>query len=274
MQSESVIAVAPAAANTWTAVGTITVPAGVKSLKKVKIGVAPDPGVAAATLHLAPVFRLLGSGLLEQSPHQYVAQGADLVLIAATTSLVAAEPDIMIYDVDIPVQTGGTIDIQELSIAEAVPGTCRAELVFSPDEAGGINSMSDYVTAVMPTAAGAWTAVGTLTVPQLGEGKNPKRIKRVDCGLVNDNLGAVTSLRTSARFRISGSGVAEGGNHHFLGNQNSGSNVVTGSGYYSKMIVTHLTDIPVNPGGQILVESIMDTELTDGGDMVFGVLYG
>jgi hypothetical protein len=273
MQSESVIAVAPAAANAWVAVGVIPVPAGVASLKKVKVGVVPDPGVAAVTIHLAPVFRLTGSGLLEQNPHQYLGQGSDLVLIAATTALVSAQPAIQVYDVDIPVATGGPILIEVMSIAEVVPGTARAELVFSSEAAGGGNSMGDFVTAVMPVAAAAWAAVGILVVPQLEAGKAPKKIDRIDCGFVMDNLGAVTSLRTSCRFRMTGSGIAEPGNHMYLGNQASGANVVTGSGCYDRMIVTHFTDVPVNPGGAILVEAIMDLELTDGGDMVFGVQY-
>jgi hypothetical protein len=273
MQSESVYAAAPAAANTWTLVGNITVPAGAATLRKVKIGTAPDPGVAAATLHLAPVYRLTGSGIAEQSPHIFVAQGADCVLVAATTSLVAAQPAVMIYDVDIPVQTGGIITVEEMSIAEAVPGSNRCELVFDSAAPSGKNGMCDYVSHVMVTAADSWQTVGTLTVPQVGSGKSPTRIKRVDCGFVNDNLGAVTSLRTSSRFRLTGSGINEGGLHHFLGNQNSGSNVVTGSGMYDSMIVTHLCDIPVNPGGNILVETILDTELTDGGDSIFGVQY-
>lgn len=272
MQSETVIA-ASGAANVWTAVGTITVPAGVVSLKKVKVGLAPDPGVLASTVHAAPVFRLTGAGMLEQNPHQYLAQGVDSILVAATDAHVGAEPAVQEYNVDIPVQVGGQILVESMCIAEAHVGTMRAELVFSAEPAGGANSMSDYVTAVMPVAAAAWTAVGTLTVPQLGAGASPKKIKRVDCGFVCDNLGAVTSLRVSARFRITGSGVGEGGNHHFLGNQNSGSNVVTGSGKYDRMIVRHDTDIPVNAGGQILVEAILDLELTDGGDMVFGVQY-
>lgn len=272
MLSESVVAAA-GAANIWVAVGAIQVPAGVASLKKVKVGFAPDPGVAAATIHTTPVFRLTGAGLLEQNPHIYVAQGVDCVLIAATTALVAAEPSIMQYDVDIPVSVGGQIQVDSMCVAEAIPGTMRAELDFSAEPAADGNNMSDFVSAVMPVAANAWAPVAILTVPQLGAGPSPKRIKRVDCGFVNDNLGAVTSLRTSSRFRITGAGLVEGGNHHFLGNQNSGSNVVTGSGMYCDMIMTHLVDIPVNAGGQILVEAILDGELTDGGDSIFGVQY-
>lgn len=272
MLSETVIA-ASGAANVWVAVGTVQVPAGVASLKKVKVAFAPDPGVAAVTVHTAPVFRLTGAGLLEQNPHQYLAQGVDCILVAATAGHVGAEPGVMEYDVDIPVSVGGQIQIDSMCIAETVVGTMRAELDFSAEAPGAGNNMSDFVTAVMPVAAGAWTAVGTLTIPQLGAGASPKSIKRIDCGFVNDNLGAVTSLRTSSRFRITGSGLVEGGNHHFLGNQNSGSNVVTGSGQYDRMIVTHLVDIPVNAGGQILVETILDVELPDGGDSVFGVQY-
>lgn len=272
MQSESVQA-ALGAFNTWLATGNITVPAGVASLKKVIIGVAPDPGVGAATIHLLPVFRLLGSGLLEQNPHQYVAQGCDSAHIAAGLVCNNPEPALMIYDVDIPVQTGGVIEVQHMNITEAFPGIARCELVFGAEASAGGNNMSDYVTAVAPAAAAAWLAVGTLTVPQLGEGKSPKRIKRIDCGIVPDGVAAITtSLMVSTRYRLTGSGVAEGGNHHILGNGQAQSCVGAGEGMVDRCIVTHHTDIPVNAGGAILVEHINDGDIQPG-DSVFCVQY-
>lgn len=272
MQSESISA-ASGALNVWAALGNIQVPAGVASLKKVKVVLAPDPGVAAAAPHTIPVFRLTGSGLLEQSPHLYLGQGVDSVLIAAATTLVAQEPGIQVYDVDIPVQTGGQIVVESMCITEAYVGSMNCELVFSVEAAKGGNNMSDYVNAVMPAAAAVWVAVGTLQVPQLGAGASPKMIKRVDCGFVNDSAGGVTSLRCSIRFRITGSGVAEGGLHHFLGNANCSSGVAASTGGHDHMIVRHDVDVPVNPGGQIVVEAIFDVELPDAGDMIFGVQY-
>jgi len=272
MQSESVSA-ASGALNVWAAVGNIQVPAGAASLKKVKVVFAPDPGVVAAAPHTIPVFRLTGSGLLEQNPHIYLGQGVDSVLIAAATTLVAQEPAVQIYDVDIPVQTGGLIVVESMCVAEAYVGSMNAELVFDKEAAKSGNNMSDFVTAVMPAAAAVWAAVGVLTVPQLGEGQSPKKIKRVDCGFVNDSTGGVTSLRCSIRFRITGSGIAEGGLHHFLGNANCSSGVAASTGGHDRMIVRHDCDVPVNAGGQITVEAIFDVELPNAGDMVFGVQY-
>lgn len=272
MQSESISAVS-GALNVWVAVGNIQVPAGVNSLKKVKVVLAPDIGVAILAPHTIPVFRLTGSGLLEQSPHIYLGQGCDATQTAASVSLIAMEPAIMEYDVDIPVQTGGLIVVESMCVTEAVVGSMNCELDFSDEAAGTGNNMSDFVTAVMPAAFGVWAVVGVLQVPQLGAGASPKKIKRVDCGFVNDSAGAVTSLRCSVRFRITGSGVAEGGLHHFLGTANGASSVVASSGYHDRMIVRHDTDVPVNPGGQITIEAFFDVELPDGGDMVFGVQY-
>jgi hypothetical protein len=272
MQSESISAPS-GALNVWVAVGNIQVPAGVQSLKKVKVVLSPDPGVAAAAPHTAPVFRLTGSGLLEQSPHIYLAQGHDCVLIAAATTLVSQEPDTQTYDVDIPVQTGGLIVVESMCVTEAMVGSMNCELDFSSEQAGGGNSMSDFVTAVMPAAAAVWVAVGNLQVPQLGEGKSPKKIKRIDCGFINDSAGGVTSLRTSIRFRLTGSGIAEGGLHHFLGNVNSSSGVAASTGGHDRMIKRHDCDVPVNPGGLVNVEAIFDVELPDAGDMIFGVQY-
>lgn len=272
MQSESVQA-ATGAANVWIATGNIVVPAGVAALKKVIVGVAPNPAVAASALHLVPVFRLLGAGLLEQSPHQYTAQGADCIQLAATISTIIAEPGVMEYDVDIPVQTGGIIEVQHMNIAEALPGIARCELVFSAEAATPGNNMSDFVTHVMPVAAAVWEAVGIITVPTLGAGASPKKIKRIDCGFVMDSAGAAAAAMVSSRFRITGSGVAEGGNHHYLGTQASTTAGAASTGYADRAIITHEVDVPVNAGGQILVEQIIDLALPAGGDSVFGVQY-
>ena len=273
MQSETVVADAPVAADVWTAIDTITVPAGVSSLKKILVGLVPDAGVAAALLCSAPVVRLLGSGLLEQSPHEYVCQGVDIALIAAAVGGAVAEPETFEYDVDIPVAVGGTIDVQIMSTADVMPGTSRAELVFSDKAAAADNQMSQFVTAAIPAAADVWAEVDVITVPRLDVGNSPKKIREIAMGVVTDTASAAASLRTSARFRISGSGVAEGGDHEFLATGSGGSAVVTGPGVYDRAIVRRKVEIPVNSGGQILVEQMLDSELPDGGQAVFGVLY-
>jgi hypothetical protein len=271
--SHTVTAIAPVAADSWTAVGTITVPAGAKSLKIVGINYAVDPGTAAVLLHSAPVVRLIGSGLVEQSPHSYVGPGVDAASVAATAGYNTSQPKTKIYDVDIGVSVGGTIDVQVNSLDEVVAGQCAVMLGFSPDAPKGLNSMSDYVDAPIPAAADAWTTVGTLTVPQAKEGASPKRIKKVICEFVPDVAATAVSERASTRFRISGAGVAEPGLHEFLGPGLGGYSVVTGPGLYDQCDTTYDVDIPVNAGGTILVETIHDTELMDGGTSVFGVLY-
>lgn len=273
MMSHSVTAVAPTGADAWTAVGTITVPAGAKSVKKVVLGVSHDAGTAAATVHWAPVFRLIGSGLLEQSPHEYVGNGDDIPLVAATAGQAISNDKPIIYDVDIPVAVGGTIDLQVNSLDEVATGQVTAMLVFSDEQAGGSNSMSQYVDAAIPAAVDAWTAVGTITVPQSKEGASPKAIKEIVCGFIPDIAATAVSERVATRFRMTGSGLAEGGNHEYIGSMAGCGNVVTGPGAYDDMLVRYKLNVPVNAGGQILVETIHETELCDGGTSVFGVLY-
>jgi len=273
MISESVVAAAPIAADTWTAVGSITVPAGVASIKKVVVSFVPDAGTAGATVHSAPVFRMIGSGCLEQSPHEYAAQGSDIPLIAATAGYAIAETNIMEYDVDIPVAVGGVIDIQCNSLDEVQTGTARAELVFSAEAAAASNSMSQYVDSAIPAAADTWSAVGTITVPQLAQGNSPKKITGVVCGFVPDVAATAVSERVSVRFRLSGSGLVEGGNHHLLSTGAGNGCVVTGPGVYQNCLIKREVEIPVNAGGQILVEQWHDTELCDGGTAVFHVKY-
>lgn len=272
MQSMTITAASPTAANAWTAVGTITVPAGAKSVKKVKVNAITDAGTAAATTHFAPVVRLLGSGLEEQSPHEYVAPGSNIPLIAATAGYAVAETNFLEYDVDIGVSVGGVIDIQSLAITEVQTGQVSVELDFSEEPAGGKNSMSQYVTAPIG-AVNTWVTVGIITIPQPKEGTGPKRIKEIVCGVVPDVAATAVSEMVSTRFRISGAGVAEGGTHEYLGNSAGNGCVVTGPGVYENTQVRHEIDVPVNAGGQILVEQRIDTEVPDGGDAVFGVLY-
>lgn len=273
MQSETVTAANPTGADAWTAVGTITVPAGAQSIKKVKIGCISDAGTAAATTHFAPVVRLQGSGLQEQSPHEYPGPGSNIPLIAATAGYVIAESNFQEYDVDIPVSVGGNIDVQVNALDEVQTGQTTVELDFSPEPAVAKNSMSQYVDAARATAADAWQTVGTITIPQPKAGSTPTRIKEIICGIVPDVAATAVSEMVASRFRISGAGIGEGGNHEFLGNQAGNGCVVTGPGVYQNVLVRHKTNIPVNSGGQLLVEQRLDTEIPDGGTAVFAVLY-
>lgn len=272
MQSMTVVAANPTAADAWTAVGSITVPAGAKSIKKVKVGSAIDAGTAAAAVHFAPVIRLLGSGLEEQSPHEFIAPGVDLPLIAATAGYQIGETNFLEYDVDIPVSVGGVIDIQSIALDEVATGDVAVQLDFSPDAASGKNSMAQYVDAAIG-AVNTWATVGTITIPQPKAGGEPKRIREIVCGVVPDVAATAVSELVVSRFRMSGAGLAEGGTHEYLGNQAGNGCVVTGPGVYNDCIMRHKLDIPVNAGGQILVEQRLETEVPDGGTAVFGLLY-
>jgi hypothetical protein len=216
---------------------------------------------------------MIGSGLLEQSPHEFVGNGDDIALVAATAGQVTANNNPAQYDVDIPVSTGGTIDIQVNSLDEVATGQVTAMLVFSEESAGGKNSMSQYVDAAIPGSADAWTTVGTITVPQAKEGASPTRIKEIVCQFVPDIAATAVSERVATRFRMTGSGLAEGGSHEYIGTLQGSGNVVTGPGVYDMLAVRYKINVPVNAGGQILVETIHETELCDGGTSIFGVLY-
>jgi len=271
VQSETAVGAVPGAADTWTDIETFTVPAGVSRLMKVKAGVAPDFG-ATGTVRVAPVIRLLGSGLLEQSPHEYVLQGVNVALV--TSGAAAVEPEIFEYDVDIPVQTGGQITAQ-INCLDEVPAamTSRIQLDFDAKSSAGKNQMSQYVEADSPAAADVWAEVGTITIPQLEAGKTPERIREIVCGIVSD-VDATLLVRNSNRFRLTGSGLKEGGLHEYLGSESGDMFTTPGALAYDRAIVRHKTDLEVNAGGQILIECISDVEALVDGTAVMGVLYG
>ncbi len=273
MMSETVEAASPTAADSWTDVGTITVPAGAQSIKKVKFGAITDAGTGAATTHFAPVFRLSGAGLQEQSPHDFAGPGSNIPLIAATAGYAIAETNFLEYDVDIPVSVGGDVVVQCNALDEVQTGNVSAQIEFSPDPATAKNSMAGYVDAARGASADAWLAVGTLRVPQPKAGNAPSRIKEIICGIVPDVAATAVSEMVASRFRISGAGVAEGGDHEYLGNQAGNGCVVTGPGVYENTLVRHKTSVPVNPGGDVVVEQWIADEIPDGGTAIFAVLY-
>jgi len=270
MQSEVVDAAVPVAADAWTAVGTFVVPAGVERIRKVLVSVAPDFG-ATADIRFAPVFRLLGSGLLEQSPHEYVGPCGNATL--ATSGSGAVEPNNIEYDVDIPVQTGGTIDAQINTLDEIITaGTARVGLVYDVGAPETPNSQSQYVDAALTTVADVWAAVGTLTVPRMAEGASPTKIIKVVMAMATDQA-ALALLRCSGHFRLSGSGLNEGGTHEFLGPASGSTAATPGVVVYDRQTVSLDIEIPVNAGGQILVEQFLDTETPTAGTAICGLMY-
>lgn len=271
MQSHTQVVAVPTAADTWTSFTDIQVPAGAKSLVKVIVGLAIDDADPSGHRN-APVFRLLGSGLQEQSPHQYLGPMGNIA--AKTTSgAFAAELNTQVYAVSIPVTVGGNITAQVNTLDEAVTaGTCSISLIFSELDATGANSMSDYVDSAATTTADGWYTVGTIQVPQLKEGKAPSKIREIAMGIATDQA-TLALLRCASRFRMTGSGLGEGGLHEYLGPQSGTGCNTAGILGYDRQLVRLEVDVPVNPGGQILVEHNLAVETPTAGTAVFGVLY-
>lgn len=276
MQSEFRLQAVPTAADAWTDMGTaFTVPANVKRIKKVVVGIAPDWGTTAISVRHAPIFRLTGSGIIEQSPHVYLGVFGG---ISSVTSGGATENNLVAqYDVDIPVQTGGTITAQCNTLDEAVTaGSTYCNLFYDNESPSGNNSQSDWVDSAVPSAADAFSTVGTLTVPVGGGSVAPKRIKRISIGCAVDNGTSGISLRNALRIRLTGSGIAEGGSHDLLGAMGTMTHITAAVsvGCYDQMTLWYDVDIPVNPSGQILVEQQFDVELPTASTTAVGVHYG
>jgi len=270
MQSETVALTITPVADTWNTIGTFNVPAGVKRLIRVKIGLTPD--IAAATVaRFAPAFRINGSGLSEQSPHEYLGSAGGVSGIALNSPQVSF--DSLSYDVDIPVMTGGQYLVQFNMLDEgAIPIVAKCEVAYDNLEVVQKNSMSQYVDAVQPVAANVWTAVGNITVPQLAAGNNPSKISEV---VMSHGIDIATTglLIGSLRIRLSGSGIAEGGSHEFIGPcQGAGVYIAFGAAY-ERGTVRQKVEIPVNPGGTVLVESLLDSDLPTAGTVAVALHY-
>jgi hypothetical protein len=270
MQTETVALNATPTADTWTTVGTFNVPAGVKKLNRIKFGVTLD-APAATISRVLPVWRIMGSGLAEQSPHEFVSSSGGVLGIAANVAALSLEPQS--YDVEIPVMTGGQFLVQVNFIDEgAVPMTAKCEVSYDNIEATRKNSMSQYVDSVQPTAADAWQTVGTITVPQLVAGSSPSKIREIAMAHAID-LAVTGLLRASSRFRLSGSGIAEGGSHEYIGaSQGAGVHAAYAEAFHMGT-VRQKTDVPVNPGGTILIEGLIDSDIPTAGSMAVGLLY-
>jgi hypothetical protein len=275
MQSESQIVAVPSAADSWTDFTNFSVPAGVSRLVKVRMAVAPDWGTTAGSVRCAPVFRLTGSGLLEQSPHEYLgmfAGHAEVTTGGITQTLLTAE-----YDVDIPVQTGGVVTVQVNTLDEAVTaGTCLVNLFYDAGNVVQTNSQSQYVDSAGTTTADAWATVGTIVVPAPQEGNKPKRIKRIGMGVAVDQGTSAISLRCASRFRLSGSGIGEGGSHDYVGpvafTGEIGTTPSQGIAQDNGTVWIDV-DVPVNASGSILVEHRYDVETPTASTVAVVLVY-
>ena len=119
-----------------------------------------------------------------------------------------------VYELNLPISTGGDINISCSSIDEVITaGTMQCCLIFDDVESSQENSMADFVEAAGTTTAGAFTAIGTLIVPEGKEGAKPTKIKELVLAVAEDNGGADYALRCATQFRISGSGLVDPGLH-------------------------------------------------------------
>lgn len=271
-QSETISAAVPTAADSWTDVGTFTIPAGVRRLKKIQLALAPDWGTAATSVRAAPVFRLIGSGLLEQSPHELI--GPFCAQCMVTDGAIGLDMVQVEYDVDIPVQVGGTFVVQCNSLDEVITaGTALVGVFYDNEAPKATNSMSAYVDVAGSTTAGGWYTVGTFTVPVAGAGKAPTKIRAVVIAIAVDEGTAAISLRCALRVRLSGSGINEGGSHEFVGPCGFNGQVTAGQSGHSLMTLIIVVDIPVNSSGQILAEHYFTTETPTASTVAVGLLY-
>jgi len=261
MQSETGNAAVPTSADVWTAVTTFTVPAGVTNLTKMRFSVAPDWGTSAISVRVAPMFRLVGSGLLEQSPHEYIGQWAGIAMV--TSGGVEHDNLVAEYDVDIPVQTGGTFDVQCLCSTEAITaGTVTVNVFYDNNPTVQKNSMSQVSYLAGTTTADAWTTVTTITIPSPAEGSKPTKIRRIGLAVACDQGTTAVALRLSPQFRLTGAGLAEGGNHVYSGAYGGSAEFAAAAGAIAQNNGTAwiAVDVPINAGGQILVEHLFVTE--------------
>ena len=274
--AEQVNVAVPSSADVWTDVGTFTVPAGVKRLKKLRFGVAPDHGVAAISVRTAPVFRLIGSGTLEQGDHQYLGMFS-AVSVVTTGGLAQNEMNIE-YDVDIPVQSGGTFTPQVNTLDEAITaGTIFVNAVYDDQDAKATNSMSQYIDVAGTTSADAYATVGTITIPKTETAKDPKMITDIYIGVAVDQGTSAISLRQAPVIRMSGAGIKSAGLLDYIGpcqtSSHCGTSASQGVAHDNATIRIKDVTIDINAGGQILIEHQFITETPTASTVAVGLVY-
>jgi hypothetical protein len=272
-QSSTGFVAVPTAADTFTRIYLDTVPAGATRLRKIRGSLALDHGAGAISVRDAPVFRLQGNGLQEQSPHDYLGMfgGAAWVGVGGAVQ----ENMTAKYDVDIPVSTGGTIDVQIDTLDEAITaGTVLAELTYDDQPAAAVNQMAQYVDSAGTTTVDVWANIGTITVPKTITAKDPVKIVKVCLGVAPDQGTTTGSLRTSSRFRMSGSGIGGGaGLHEFIGPTGAEADLTSGAKLNQAGTVWLDTDIPVNAGGLITVDHRYEIEVPTASTVAMGLVY-
>lgn len=268
-------AAVPTSADAWTSVGTHVVPVGVQRIKEIKISVAPDWGLTAVSVRMAPIVRLQGSGLQEQNPHEFVGQFGGVAVV--TTAGISMNSLSVVYKTDIPVASGGTIEIDCNSLDEVITaGSVIVNIKYDDQAPTQVNSMAQYVDAAVTGTADIWAALGTVTIPKADAGKDPKKITGLVIACAVDQGTSAVSLRTTPMIRLTGAGIQGSGEHVYTGKMHSQSECGTTP---SQGIVQDggtefiVVDIEINAGGQIVVEQQFVTEVPTAGTIVVGFLY-
>lgn len=259
--SKTLIAAVPTGADSWTAVGSATVPQGMKRLHRVEIKLGPDNAATNLSVRNAPVVRLLGDGLNEQTPHEYLGPFGG---ISGTTAGAASQEKLeQSYETDIPVSAGGTIEVQCNTLDEAITaGTVTVVLHYDEKAPTAKNGMSQYVDAAGDTTADRWTNIGTIRIPLPEGGKAPSKITEIRVGVATDQGTASKAMRVSPRIRITGDGLKSSGDREYAGPtaQQIILDAVAGAAPLSNMVAVIPVDIDINAGGQILIEQKFDIE--------------
>lgn len=273
--AERVSAAVPTAADAWTAVGTITVPSGAKRIKKLKFAVAPDWGLTAGSVRMAPVFRLQGSGLSEQNPHEYLTVFAGHAEV--TTGGITMNDLEMVYDVDIPVSEGGTINVDCNSLDEVITaGTAIANVIFDTDASKAANSMAQFIDAAGTTTADVFSAIGTVRIPKTEGAKDPKKIKKLIIAVAVDQGTSAVSLRCVPVIRLSGAGIKGSGTLQYVGRCGYTGEIGTtpsqGIDFDGSIAVIDV-DIDINAGGEFNIEQMFITETPTASTIAVGIIY-
>lgn len=267
----------PSSADSPTAFPNIRVPAGAKRINRITFALTPDPGTSATSIRCAPIFDLIGSGLGEQSPHEFLGSfGGWAMVTDGAYSLWGGQQT---YETDLPVAVGSDITPRVNTLDEAVTaGTCTVQIEFddvTPRQ--NSNTMSAQVNVAGDTTADRWTLVDNLTIPVAPEGRQPSKIVEVGIGLAIDSGTSAISLRNALRVQLTGAGLKGGSAAIELLGQNGAFNQVTAGAsgllQYTKRIDVSKTPIYVNPGGVVKVEHRFDVETPTASTVCVGFIF-
>lgn len=271
LSTVNIVAV-PSSADSFTRIALYSVPQGKKRVKAIHIMLAPDHGTAAISVRSAPIIRLQGDGLGEQSPHDYVGPFGG---VAVTTDGTMVQENVNVdYEVDIPVVPGGEIEVLVNTLDEAITaGTVLVALIYDDDAPKANNSMAQTTDAALDTTADRFSNVGTVRIPLPEAAKAPKKIIAIIIGVAVDNGTSAVSLRGGVRIRMTGDGLKEAGDHEYLAKGFTEGRVTVGSIAFSNLTKVIKVDLDINAGGSVLVEQRVEVETPTAGTIAVGFIY-